>query len=180
MTDQQLQSILRQLFQETASAHKAAFAGADDPDWPIWYADHLLGPLEQKAEMKFERSQLIYCLMNADFERVARAPDADWADFYADEFIQHFAASDTASEDKMALYFMPSCPFCWSVMDVISRLGLDVEMRDVTADRSRRDELMEARGRPTVPVLRINSPDGTERWMPESQDIVHYLKSTYG
>ena len=24
------------------------------------------------------------------------------------------------------------------------------------------------------------NPDGTERWMPESQDIVHYLKSTYG
>lgn len=182
MTDPQLKPTLSQLFQAAENAHQAQFAnvGRDDPDWAIWYADHLVGPLEQQAGMKFERSQLIYSLMNAELEHAARAPETDWADFFADEFIQHFAASDTASEDKLALYFMPSCPFCWNVLDVIKRLGLEVEMRDVTADRARRDELMQARGRPTVPVLQIHSPGGEERWMPESQDIVHYLQSTYG
>ena len=88
--------------------------------------------------------------------------------------------SDPASQDKLALYMTASCGFCWSVMAVIDRLGLDVEMRDVTWDRALRDQLMQARGRLTVPVLRIQSPDGTERWMPESRDIVHYLIGTYG
>jgi hypothetical protein len=30
-----------------------------------------------------------------------------------------------------------------------------------------------------APVLRITSPDGSERWMPESRDIVRYLEQTY-
>ncbi|MBT8047141.1 MAG: glutaredoxin [Gammaproteobacteria bacterium] len=182
MTDPQLQLTLSRLFRNTEKAHQEARGGSgrDDPDWSIWYADQLAGPLEQQAGMKFDRSQLIFSLMNAELEHVARAPDSDWAEFYANEFIQHFAASDSAADDRLALYFMPSCPFCWNVLDVIKRLGLQVEMRDVTADRARRDELMEARGRPTVPVLRIYSPGGEERWMPESQDIVHYLQSTYG
>jgi glutaredoxin len=182
MTDPQLQPTLSQLFRDAEKAHQERFAnaGRDDPDWAIWYADYLAEPLKQQAGMGFDRSQLIYSLMNAELEHVARSPETDWADFFADEFIQHFAASDTAFEDKLALYFMPSCPFCWNVLDVIKRLGLNVEMRDVTADRARRDELMKARGRPTVPVLQIRSPGGEERWMPESQDIVHYLQSTYG
>ena len=40
------------------------------------------------------------------------------------------------------------------------------------------DELIESRGRATVPVLRITSPNGEERWMPESPDIVRYLETT--
>jgi len=182
MTDPQLQAALSQLFRDTAQAHHAAFAATEgaDPDWPIWYADHLQAPLRQLADMEFYKSQLIYCLMNADFEHMARAPDIDWAEFYAHEFIEHFAASESCSEDKLALYFMASCPFCQRVMRVIERLGLEIEIRDVLADRTRLDELIQARGRPTVPVLWIQSPDGEIRWMPESQDIIHYLESTYG
>ena len=41
-------------------------------------------------------------------------------------------------------------------------------------------ELSEAHGRRTVPVLRIFAADGEERWMPESADIVRYLDATYG
>ena len=72
------------------------------------------------------------------------------------------------------------CPFCWRVTDVIDRLGLDVEVRDVLISRERRNELVEARGRATVPVLWIQSPDGSVRWMPESMDIIHYLEHMYG
>ena len=92
----------------------------------------------------------------------------------------HPLPGDDAGQDKLALYMTAGCGFCWSVMAVIDRLGLDVEMRDVTWDRALRDELMRARGRLTVPVLRIQSPDGTELWMPESRDIVQYLLGTYG
>ena len=37
---------------------------------------------------------------------------------------------------------------------------------DILLDESHRDELIAERGRTTVPVLRITSPDGGERWMP--------------
>ena len=182
MPDPQVHAELSQLFRNTAQAHHTAFSATDgvDPDWPIWYANRLQQPLQEVLDMHFYKSQLIYCLMNADFEYVARAPNTDWVDFYADEFIEHYAASDTATDDRLALYFMATCPFCQRVMNSISRLGLDVEMRDVSADSALRDELIQARGRATVPVLWIQSPDGSVRWMPESGDIMHYLDSMYG
>ena len=73
-----------------------------------------------------------------------------------------------------------SRPFCLRVRRAIDILGLDVELRNIYEDRAHFDELREARGRTTVPVLRITSPDGDERWMPESADIVRYLQATYG
>lgn len=182
MTDSQLHTELSQLFRSTAQAHHADFAATDgeDPDWPIWYADHLQRPLQETLDMEFYKSQLIYCLMNADFEHVARAPDTDWAEFYAAEFVEHYAPSNTANEDRLALYYLATCPFCQRVMKTIARLGLDVEMRDIRGDSDLREELIQARGRATVPVLWIQSPDGSVRWMPESRDIMHYLESMYG
>ena len=53
-------------------------------------------------------------------------------------------------------------------------------MLDVIVDSGRRDELIEVRGRATVPVLWIQSPERTVRWMPESCDIMQYLEKTYG
>ena len=41
--------------------------------------------------MKFTKSQLIYCLMNADYEYGARAPGIEWPEFYANEFVERFA-----------------------------------------------------------------------------------------
>lgn len=59
-------------------------------------------------------------------------------------------------------------------------LGLNVELRNIYADADHLAALREVRGRTTVPVLRISSPDGEERWMPESADIVQYLQASYG
>ena len=122
----ELRNNLADLLQDTGHAHHAAFAATDgaDPDWSIWYADNLKEPFAQRFDMNFHRSQLIYCLIDADYEHQARSPDSNWPEFYA-------------------------------------------------------DELIEARGRATVPVLRITSPGGEERWMPESRDIVHYLEKTF-
>jgi len=182
MTNPRLHTRLSRLFRDCERAHHAAIssAGGQDPEWPLWYADYLLIPLQQALETEFHKSQLIYALMNADFEHTARATDTDWAEFFAAEFIEHFAPSDTATADKLALYTTGSCPFCWRVTRAIDRLGLEVEMRDVFAQPARRDELLEARGRASVPVLWIQAPDGTVRWMPESEDIIHYLEHTYG
>jgi glutaredoxin len=166
------------LFQETGRAHHAAFAGTDgaDPEWPIWYAEHLHSPLGKALQMPFTKSRLIYCLMDADFERTARAPQSDWPEFYADHFFERFAGSSTPVKDSLVLYQSSWCPFCSIVRSAIEGLGLDVELRDIFEDSNYRDQLIAARGRATVPVLRITSPDGEDRWMPESQDIVRYLE----
>ncbi len=182
MTHQHLHTQLSRLFRECAQAHHAAFSATDggDPEWPLWYTDFLQEPLGQALDTVFYKSQLIYCLMNADFEHTARAPDTDWVDFYAAVFIEHYAPSETPAADKLALYTLPSCPFCRRVTEAIAHLGLDIELRDVREHRELREELIEARGRATVPVLWIQSPDGEVRWMPESQDIIHYLEQMYG
>jgi hypothetical protein len=74
-------------------AHHAAFAatGGDGPDWSIWYADYLQAPFAEQLDMQFHKSQLIYCLMNADFEHQARSPDSDWSEFFADELLERCA-----------------------------------------------------------------------------------------
>lgn len=175
----ELRSNLVDLLLETGRAHHAAFAATDgaDPDWPIWYADHLKEPFAQRFDIDFHKSQLIYCLMDADFEHQARSPDSSWPEYYADEIIERYAPSESPDEDKLALYHFDGYPFCSMVRSAIDRVGINVELRDVFESPQYRDDLIEARGRATVPVLRITSPEGEERWMPESRDIVRYLET---
>ncbi len=171
---------LVELLRETGRAHHVAFAASDgaDPEWPIWYTEYLQEPFARRLDMNFYKSQLIYCLMNADIEHQARSPDDDWSEFYADQFIERCAPSASPAEDTLALYHFNSCPFCGMVRAGIERLGVEVELRDIHENPQYRDDLIDARGRATVPVLRITSPNGEERWMPESRDIVHYLETT--
>ena len=105
MINQRLHAQLTRLLKESEREHRAAFAATDgdDPEWPLWYADYLQKPLEQALDTEFGKSQLIYCLMNADFEHTARAPDRDWAEFFASELMEHYAPSETAGEDRLAV-----------------------------------------------------------------------------
>lgn len=178
----ELRISLVELFHEAGRAHHEAFAATDgdDADWPIWYADYLQEPFARRLDMSFSKSQLIYCLMNADLEHRARSPDSDWPEFYADQLLERCAPSETPAEDELALYHFEACPFCGMVRDGIESLGVDVELRDIIDNPKYRDELIEARGRATVPVLRITSPKGEERWMPESRDILRYLEKMAG
>ena len=175
----ELQNDLIDLFLETGRAHHAAFAAIDgvDPDWPIWYAEHLQDPIGRALDTPFTKSQLIYCLMNANFEHTARSPEIDWPSYYAEQFVERYAPSPAPAKDTLLLYHSHTCPYCALVRSAIERLGLDVELREIFEDPQSRERLVEARGRATVPVLLITSPDGEERWMPESQDIVRYLES---
>ena len=172
---------LRELFREAGKAHHEEFAATDgtDPEWPIWYADHLVEPLRSRLTARLTRSRIVYCLVAAEEERQGRAPDSPWADFYARHFVECYARSDAPGADKLLLYQFASCPFCSRVRQTIDQLGIDVELRDIFLDESTRDELIAERGRATVPVLRITSPDGDERWMPESADIIAYLEELY-
>ena len=167
---------------ETGHAHHKAFEATDgaDPDWPIWYANHARDTFAERFGIDLTRSQLIYCLMNADFEHQARGGDAPWPEFYANEFVERYSSAESPAKDKLALYYFDGCPFCNRVRAAIDKLGVDVEMRSIFENVDHRNDLVDARGRATVPVLRISSADGEERWMPESADIVRYLQENYG
>jgi glutaredoxin len=175
------ESRLTEVFTETEKAHHEAFSATDgnDPEWPLWYADYLQEPMSDILQTRFLKSSLIYCLMDADFEYKARELDVQWQKFYSDHFIGHFAPTDTPTKDSLVLYHTPTCPFCNKVRQMIDQLDLEVELRNINEDTGDRDELVAVRDRATVPVLRITSPNGDERWMPESRDIISYLEKTY-
>lgn len=177
-----LASRIAALLTETGQAHHKAFeaTGGEDPEWPIWYADYARNRLANEFGIDYTKSKLIYCLMRADLEHQARAPDSDWAEFYAHEMVEHCAPSPTPATDTLALYYYDGCPFCAMVQHTIDDLELKVELCNILMDPQHRSDLVDARGRATVPVLRITSPDGDDRWMPESRDIMDYLKKTYG
>lgn len=66
---------------------------------------------------------------------------------------------------------------------MLEGLELDVQLRDISRERAFRNELAQARGRTTVPVLKIESsvPDmGAPVWMPESLDIIRELRKLAG
>jgi glutaredoxin 2 len=79
----------------------------------------------------------------------------------------------------LSLYHYDSCPYCARVRRVIAELGVEVELRDIEEDAGHLRALVEARGRRTVPVLRIRHAEGDE-WMPESADIIRYLRERFG
>ena len=82
--------------------------------------------------------------------------------------------------EGLSLYQYDSCPYCARVRSVLDRLGLEVELRDTLMEPEYSRELIEATGRRTVPVLRIETSEGEVSWMPESADIIRYLQDRFG
>jgi glutaredoxin len=182
MTDETKVQELTELFQQTGKAHHQAFIETDgeDPEWPLWYAEYLEERIRPFLATPLTRSRLVFCLVGADSEHRATESKVPWPEFYARRIAECFGPADAPAEDKLALYHFDGCPFCMRVRRAIDVLGIDVELRNIYEDREHFEALMEERGRATVPVLRITSPNGDERWMPESADIVRYLQATYG
>lgn len=83
---------------------------------------------------------------------------------------------------NLSLYEYETCGYCLRVRRAIAALGIEdhVEMRDVLRELRRREELFEARGRGTVPVLRIEEDDGSVRWLGESREIIAWLEARFG
>ena len=84
MSDTQLNDKIRAIFVETAQAHHQAFIETDgaDPDWPIWYAQHMHDQLTSLLGANFTRSELVYLIVWAEKERGLKAPGADWVSYY--------------------------------------------------------------------------------------------------
>ena len=89
-------------------------------------------------------------------------------------------ATDGDRARGLSLYGYPQCPFCARVLHAIDALGLEIPLRNTLQDDALRRELVEAMGRGTVPVLRIEGEGGDVEWLPESADIVRYLAARFG
>ncbi|MFI5317629.1 MAG: glutaredoxin family protein [Myxococcota bacterium] len=76
----------------------------------------------------------------------------------------------------LSLYHFDGCPYCRRVRDAMSRLKLEIELRDIHRQPKYHDELVAATGKQMVPCLRIEHVGGA-RWMHESADIVRYLET---
>ena len=88
---------------------------------------------------------------------------------------------ERAGAELLSLYGYPQCPFCQRVLRAIEALGLEIELRNTLLEPERRDELIAALGRGTVPVLRIeDAGEGEVEWLPESAEIVAYLEERFG
>ena len=84
---------LAELLHQTAEDHHVAFKATDgvDPDWSIWYADHLLElGIEKMLDAKLLKSDLVYLLVGADKELGMQAPGAQWEPWYADYLIRRY------------------------------------------------------------------------------------------
>jgi glutaredoxin len=80
--------------------------------------------------------------------------------------------------DALSLYHYEGCGYCGRVRRTLAELGVELELRDIDHDPEHLRALLDARGRRTVPVLRIRHPEGDE-WMPESADIIAYLRRRF-
>ncbi len=169
---------IARLLERTSHAHHEAFIqvdGADD-DWAVWYAQYLQQPLSHRLGRQLSRTDITRALVTYDEEQQTRDPGSDWKGIYAAKFVEQYMK---APEETLSLYQFQACPFCARVRRVIEELNAPVEYRDIFENPTYRDELITARGRPTVPVLRCDAGDSS-RWMPESADIIAYLRERFG
>lgn len=75
----------------------------------------------------------------------------------------------------MVLYQYRTCPFCMKVRKAIAGRSLTIEKRDAQHDLESRRELEQQGGQIKVPCLRITDAGGGQRWLYESDAIIHYL-----
>jgi glutaredoxin len=174
----ELRDRLIEIFATTGNAHGFAFiqVNGEDEDWAYWYADHMQQALSQALGRQITRAEIVVCLMAIENERLTRF-DAHypWQSLYADHFLNVLGSAVSGQDASLSLYYYPECPYCQRVLAAIKETGAKVELRHIWDDTRHRAELQAARGRTTVPVLRITS-DAEDRWVPESADIVRYLR----
>jgi len=83
--------------------------------------------------------------------------------------------SEGQGTGSLTLFGYPTCPFCARVLRAIDELDLEIPLANTMQDAGARGAVVEAMGRGTVPVLRIEGDDGAVEWLPESADIIRYL-----
>ena len=73
------------------AAHHEAFIETDgeDPEWPSWYADHLVGELRGILQSPdLTESRIVGALVAADQAYRTENPPAGWPEFYAERLLR--------------------------------------------------------------------------------------------
>lgn len=85
-------SELESLLQNAARAHHQAFldTGGEHPEWAMWYAENLHGPLEQALDVETTRSELVYLLVKFSKEHPENAPEIEWVSYYAAKLLDYY------------------------------------------------------------------------------------------
>jgi len=89
----QLREKIAALLHQTAEDHHVAYKETDgvDPDWSLWYADHLLKQsFDKLLDAKLLKSDLIYLLVLVDKQQMSEAPGSHWENYYADFFVRRY------------------------------------------------------------------------------------------
>lgn len=80
---------------------------------------------------------------------------------------------------NMTLYHFKTCPFCIKVRRHTKRLSLNIETRDAQRDPTSRAQLLTGGGVIQVPCLKVTNEGGEDRWLYESDEIIHYLNAQF-
>jgi hypothetical protein len=86
MAKKKLTATVEELFREVGKAHRDAFRdkGGTDPEWPLWYADHLHQDLVKVLDPELTQSRLVYLLVQGERKRSKKKPKkGDWPKYYA-------------------------------------------------------------------------------------------------
>lgn len=85
MTNDSRHQAIVQLLHQTGRAHHAAFITVDgaDPEWPLWYAAYLQGPLGELLGYELSQSEIVYWLVRLDREYSETGSQEPWPQWYA-------------------------------------------------------------------------------------------------
>lgn len=91
MLNETVQQRIVALLYETGRAHHQAFIETDgyDPAWCSWYADYLDRRLSTLLKIRITPGELADLLVEFEQEHRSKAPDTDWAEYYAGRLIDN-------------------------------------------------------------------------------------------
>jgi glutathione S-transferase len=75
------------------------------------------------------------------------------------------------------LYCYSACLYCIVVRLELWRLGLKIPLKDILTQPGNSADLVAGGGKSQVPCLRVESEGGDVRWIYETTEIIHYLKT---
>lgn len=91
---------LDEVLKAAGPAHHTAFldVDGDDPEWPIWYAGHVLAAVREVLGVPgLTQSRLVAAFVGADQAYTAARPGTPWHRFYAERFAEELGRPDPGS-----------------------------------------------------------------------------------
>jgi hypothetical protein len=95
MADRDTVTQLGRLFGAVARDHHEA-TGGTNPDWARWYADHLLGQVDELVGYSPDVDEIESWLIEADRLYRAESPESRWPFFYAELILDRLAVPPQA------------------------------------------------------------------------------------